>query len=635
MKYIHLLFLSLTALAANAAAPKGYYDGLEGKSGAELKAAAKSAVSEVTTVSYGEPTWDAFRNTDTRTVHDLLIWWDMYSNNLVAVSTGHGGLNIEHSVANSWWGGFKNDAYCDLHHLNPSDSEANGKKSNYPLGKVATVSYTNGVTKVGKPASGASGGATNVFEPHDAYKGDFARAYFYMFTMYDDIEWLAANADRNYMFDGSAYPSLKPWAVDLLLEWARLDPVDTKETARNEAVYAAQGNRNPFIDFPGLEEYVWGSKKGESFHVSFDYTAFDGVYPEPELKEHGEGRWQLVASDGAFDPADTFMILAANTQKYMQPTVTSQYLTAGDQLQVSAGGYIHGTPDDAAIIRFEPVGESYAVSVSDTEGNFKGYICSTTAKKLSLQTDINKAGVAADVYFGEADDNSVYINYGDAGLLQYNPQSPRFLTYTSSQEKLNLFRQMADDEEEIIPRVCDGSWDMPYIVKQLLGGITGEDVWVQGHIVGYVDSSVANYISTESARFTAEGAPASHVLIACSPYEKNAANVMAVQLPAGPIRDAVNLKDNPDKLEFAISFRGDIEKYFGRNAGLRNVTDFNWDIKGHQPTSVPVLTEGEAADARIYDLNGRLMPPGRPLPGIYIVRTNNKAFKLIIKNNQD
>lgn len=630
MKYIHLIFLSLTALAANASAPKGYYDGLEGKTSVDLKAAAKSAVAGVTTLSYGEPTWDAFMNTDTRTVRDLRIWWDMYSNNLVAVSTGHGGLNIEHSVANSWWGGIKNDAYCDLHHLNPSDSEANGKKSNYPLGKVVTVSYSNGVSTVGKPASGASGGATNVFEPHDAYKGDFARAYFYMFTMYDDIEWLAASADRNYMFDGSAYPSLKPWAVDLLLEWARLDPVDTKETTRNEAVYAAQGNRNPFIDNPGLEEYIWGSKTGVAFHASSDYTALDGVYPEPEEKEAGEGRWAWVRDLNGLNATDTYMILAANTQKYMQPTVTSQYLTAGEQLQVNDGGYIHGTPVDAAFVSFVPVGDNYALGISDAEGGFKGYVCSTVAKKLSLQTDMTKAGVEASVYFDD-EEGYLYISYGDAGLLQYNTQSPRFLTYTSSQEKLKLFRRMADDEVEIVPPTNDGTWERPYGVKELLAGTSGEDVWVKGHIVGYVDSSIGNYIAVQTVKFTAEGAPASHVLIAASPNETDAAKVMAVSLPAGALRDAVNLQDNLDRLGAEVSFRGSVEKYFGRNAGLKNVTDFNWGAQGNSPASVPVLTEEDAADALVYDLNGRLMPPGRPQPGIYIVRANNKAFKLIVR----
>ena len=36
----------------------------------------------------------------------------------------------------------------------------------------------------------------------------------------------------------------------MLLEWNAEDPVSTKELDRNEAIYAIQNNRNPFIDRP-------------------------------------------------------------------------------------------------------------------------------------------------------------------------------------------------------------------------------------------------------------------------------------------------------------------------------------------------------------------------------------------------
>ena len=37
------------------------------------------------------------------------------------------------------------------------------------------------------------------------------------------------------------------------------------------AVYGIQNNRNPFIDYPGLEEYIWGDKKDVAF--SYDNYA--------------------------------------------------------------------------------------------------------------------------------------------------------------------------------------------------------------------------------------------------------------------------------------------------------------------------------------------------------------------------
>lgn len=262
----------LATQCALAAIPQGYYDNLDGKNKGELKNAAKLAAQDHSVIEYGDPTWAAFRNTDTHMVDGRLVWWDMYSNNLVDVESGHPGLNIEHSVANSWWGKTKNAAYKDLFHLNPSDAEANNRKSNYPLGKVNQVTYTNGITIVGKPVSGTHGGAPYVYEPADCYKGDFARVFFYIFTIYDDINWSVSQSDRNFMFDGSAYPTFRPWAYQMLLEWAKNDPVDDKERARNEEVYKIQHNRNPFIDFPDLPEYIWGSRQNESFHPGSSVT---------------------------------------------------------------------------------------------------------------------------------------------------------------------------------------------------------------------------------------------------------------------------------------------------------------------------------------------------------------------------
>ena len=264
-----LLFAAVilfSAPMAQADYPSGYYNSLEGKNKGALKTAAHDVIAAHTRISYGDNgTWRAFRTTDVRTIDGVDYWWDMYSNNKVRISSGHSGLNIEHSVANSWWDGTKNDAYCDIHHLNPSDKDANSRKGNYPLAVVGTVTWTNGVTTVGKP-KGDAGGATMVYEPCDEYKGDFARVFFYMFTCYEDMKW---GTRFTWMYNqGQTYPMLKPWAYELLLQWSRQDPVSEKERNRNEAVYAVQHNRNPFIDLPELAEYIWGNRQNEAFSLS-------------------------------------------------------------------------------------------------------------------------------------------------------------------------------------------------------------------------------------------------------------------------------------------------------------------------------------------------------------------------------
>lgn len=264
----HELILSsvllLAAGSAAAAAPEGYYDSLYGKTGAALKAAVKSVVQNHTVISYGDETWSAFQTTDVRDFGGTEIWFDMYSNVAQAVAQGHSSLNIEHSVANSWWGGKKGslEAYSDLYLLNPSNSDANNRKSNWPIGDVGDETWTNGLSTMGAPVAGQGGGSATVFEPADEYKGDFARAFFYVFTVYSDIPW---QADPAYMYDASSDLTLKPWAYEMLLRWAENDPVDTREAERNERIAALQGNRNPYIDMPGLARYVWGDRSGTEF----------------------------------------------------------------------------------------------------------------------------------------------------------------------------------------------------------------------------------------------------------------------------------------------------------------------------------------------------------------------------------
>ncbi len=83
--------------------------------------------------------------------------------------------------------------------------------------------------------------------------GDFARACFYMATVYDDIHWVI-----NYMFSKESYPTLMPWAIDSCCTGAGWIQSARKEIDRNNYVEQYQGNRNPFVDFPQLCEYIWG-----------------------------------------------------------------------------------------------------------------------------------------------------------------------------------------------------------------------------------------------------------------------------------------------------------------------------------------------------------------------------------------
>ncbi|MBD5250598.1 MAG: ribonuclease [Barnesiella sp.] len=266
-----LLAIIIAAVASlSAQIPAGYYDRLNGKCGAELKNAAYEIISPHTEISSYSDLPRYFQVTDV--YPESSRWWDMYSD-IELFAPSFRGLNREHSFPKSWWGGNTDiPAYIDLNHLYPSEAAANQAKSNYPLGVVANASFDNGLVKVGSPVSGQGGGASKVFEPADEYKGDFARTYFYMATCYQNLTW-----KYTFMVQSDLYPTLTPWAMNLLLEWAEKDPVSEKEVMRNEHVYMYQNNRNPFIDFPELANHIWGNRKTEPFKV--DETPQPGDVP--------------------------------------------------------------------------------------------------------------------------------------------------------------------------------------------------------------------------------------------------------------------------------------------------------------------------------------------------------------------
>ena len=284
---LHRWVIALVALmawmGAGATIPAGYYTSLDGKSGQALKDAIHELALRHTTLSYGS-LWVYFAETDCQ-AEDHSKVWDMYSNKTYYFrggTSGVYGMHKEHSMPKSWWGGYDETqgyaGYTDINHLYPSDGDANMAKSNYPLGEVSNPFFDNGATRVGSPKSGQGGGSNSVFEPDDRYKGDFARTYFYMACAYQHYTWR-----YTYMLTNNSWKSLNDWSIDLLCRWARNDAVSDKEMDRNEAVQKHQNNRNPFIDFPELFEYIWGNRQGQVFYVSdagVDTTSYTG---EPEL----------------------------------------------------------------------------------------------------------------------------------------------------------------------------------------------------------------------------------------------------------------------------------------------------------------------------------------------------------------
>ncbi|MFP4023870.1 MAG: DUF5689 domain-containing protein [Thiohalospira sp.] len=129
-----------------------------------------------------------------------------------------------------------------------------------------------------------------------------------------------------------------------------------------------------------------------------------------------------------------------------------------------------------------------------------------------------------------------------------------------------------------------GTFDDPYNVAS---GITNQDennVWVEGYLVGVYETQDAsgNDLSEFESSFTAPFNTNTNVIIADNEDETNIANCVVVQLPAGDIRNAVNLADNSGNLGKSIKFLGNLTAYFGES-GLKSVTGYWMDDDGIIP----------------------------------------------------
>lgn len=176
--------------------------------------------------------------------------------------TGEGDCyNREHSFPRSWFGGAVAPMNTDIHHVFPTDGKVNAYRSSYPYGEVGTATYTskNG-SKLGSAASGL-GYSGMVFEPIDEFKGDIARAYFYMATRYQNLiaNWENNSRYGNAVLDGSSEQVFEAWTLQMLKDWNNADPVSQKERDRNDAAFIFQGNRNPFVDHPEYIAEIWGN----------------------------------------------------------------------------------------------------------------------------------------------------------------------------------------------------------------------------------------------------------------------------------------------------------------------------------------------------------------------------------------
>ena len=307
MKKLSILLFGLLFSFSFAQIPPNYYVGTEGLTGYALKSKLNVIISNgALDLGYGSGTgglWATYFTSDRDIYYEnnnsLL---DMYSekpsgadsyeyqlgqtsiggNQCGSTNQNNEGFcyNREHSVPKSFFGGQSAVPMAnDGHFVIPSDYFVNSKRSNFPYGETTSPSWTstNG-SKLGTSSFPDYNGT--IFEPINEFKGDLARMSLFFITRYEDKLTQFTNfQSASNPLDGTVDRGYKQWYINLLLKWAAQDPVSQKETDRNNALYARQKNRNPFIDHPEWVFTIWTSTLSTAQVADFDKKI--SIYPNP------------------------------------------------------------------------------------------------------------------------------------------------------------------------------------------------------------------------------------------------------------------------------------------------------------------------------------------------------------------
>jgi hypothetical protein len=264
-------------------APPGYYSSLEGLSGNALKQALQDIIADPNVVrahTYGDVV-EILRTADQNPLNSNQVWL-MYVDlpraklDYQTGSSSIGKWNREHiypqsrggftdgtsSTAtgiNNWLPTGPNDlaaGHSDAHHIRAEDGPENSSRGNKDYG---LTDYNGPVGTLGR------------------WRGDVARSVFYMDVRYNGLS----------VVNGNPVDTTVGQLGDLttLLQWNMQDPSDDFEMNRNNYIYTWQVNRNPFIDYPTLANYIWGANAGQPWFSTLSNQDFGlknvNLYPNP------------------------------------------------------------------------------------------------------------------------------------------------------------------------------------------------------------------------------------------------------------------------------------------------------------------------------------------------------------------
>ncbi len=256
-----------TAEAATTYTADNYYDSLDtSKTGKAFRAELADLITDTHTklTSYSDLEW-VFETADADPDREGYIIW-FYTGTSVKYN-GFGGstgaTNREHVWPKDGGAAFpeKDGPGADAHHLRPTEQQLNSTRGSISFGEVpqttGNIVKENGKTNYGATADELCYKSGGFFYPAKGYRGATARILMYMQVRWGDqysLKFVTGQGDCKTIGD-----------IETLMKWHLEEPPTEAEKRRNEAVFAVQGNRNPFIDHPEYASKIF-CNDGESYN---------------------------------------------------------------------------------------------------------------------------------------------------------------------------------------------------------------------------------------------------------------------------------------------------------------------------------------------------------------------------------
>jgi len=344
-----------------------------------------------------------------------------------------GGWNREHVWPKSRGVETEGYDYTDIHHLKPADWNVNSARSSKYFSACRDSSTCR--SPAHPEAAVDTEADAQVLLPPESARGIVARAMMYMDLRYDgsrvdelDLE-LTDCPEKATGDDVLAY-------LSQLLEWHQQYPPTYAEKIRNQkACERWQGNRNPFVDHPGLARALFGEPRSKPYDCSSQpKPASPAVSPPSGGLCSGLGPGSLMVVGVNSDNPDRVDLLALeDLEEGIRITMTDNAWT-GISFRTNEGTIVYNIPSGGigagTVISldshsWESVDGTFALSVS---GDSVLVYCQDEEGSLIHITGISLAG---DWFSSGQDDSSYGSNQSalPSSILAASVALPHFDNY--------------------------------------------------------------------------------------------------------------------------------------------------------------------------------------------------------------